>query len=180
MVNARRSISIAVGGDGGTSRTTANGTPFRRRGSARRATTRRAGQLLSSAQTLQQRGQEENKSRNNNINNNREHTGINYIEIKKLIERQQLLNKKGKLTESEIKSLVDKWHNHQEENDNIDQEEIEREKLSLQKAVEKYNVEQLGDIPTEREDGAIRILVCQMGGLASKEVREIKLAATEK
>ena len=148
MVNARRSISIAVGGDGGTSRTTANGTPFRRRGSARRATTRRVGQLLSSAQTLQQRGQEENKSRNNNINNNREHTGINYIEIKKLIERQQLLNKKGKLTECEIKSLVDKWYNQQEENDNINQEEIEREKQSLQKAGDKYNVEQLGDIPT--------------------------------
>ena len=48
------------------------------------------------------------------------------------------------------------------------------------KALNKFNVEQLGDMPTAREDGAIRILVCQMGGLASKEVREIKIAATEK
>jgi hypothetical protein len=50
----------------------------------------------------------------------------------------------------------------------------------MEKALEKYNVAQLGDIPTEREDGAIRILVCKMGGLASKEVREIKIAATER
>ena len=46
--------------------------------------------------------------------------------------------------------------------------------------MEKYNFAQLGDIPTEREDGAIRILVCKMRGLASKEVREIKIAATER
>ena len=101
------------------------------------------------------------------------------MEIKKLKERQQLLNKKGKLTEGEIKSLVDKWHNQREE-DNINQEERERETQSLKRAVQKYNVEQLGDIPTEREGGAIRFLVCQMGGLGSKEDREIKIAATEK
>jgi hypothetical protein len=35
-------------------------------------------------------------------------------------------------------------------------------------------------MPIEREDGAMRILVCQMGGLASPEVREIKIAATER
>ena len=50
----------------------------------------------------------------------------------------------------------------------------------MERALNKYNVEQLGDMPTEQEDGAIRISVCQMGGLASKEVREIKIAATEK
>jgi hypothetical protein len=32
----------------------------------------------------------------------------------------------------------------------------------------------------EREDGAVRILVCQMGGLASPEVRAIKIEATER
>ncbi len=41
------------------------------------------------------------------------------------------------------------------------------------------NVAQLRDIPTEQEDGTMRILVCQMGGCASIEMRKIKIAATE-
>ena len=101
------------------------------------------------------------------------------MEAKKLIERQQLYNKKGRLTEDEVKTLVEDWHKQREE-DSISHETLDRETRSMEKALEKYNVEQLGDIPTEREDGAIRILVCQMGGLASKEVREIKIAATER
>ncbi len=43
----------------------------------------------------------------------------------------------------------------------------------------KYNVDQLGEIPLEREDETMRIMVCQMGGCASKEVREIKMSTTE-
>jgi hypothetical protein len=38
----------------------------------------------------------------------------------------------------------------------------------------------LGDIPTAREDGTMRILVSQMGGCTSTEIREIKIAATER
>jgi hypothetical protein len=49
----------------------------------------------------------------------------------------------------------------------------------MQKKIQQYNVVQLGDIPTEREDGTMRILVCQMGGCASAKTREIKIAATE-
>ena len=97
------------------------------------------------------------------------------MEIKKLIEQQQLYNKKGKLTQREIKTVVDQWHNQREE-DSLNQETLDRETRSMAKALEKYNVEQLGDIPIECEDGMIRILVCQMGGLASKEVGEVKIA----
>ncbi len=43
----------------------------------------------------------------------------------------------------------------------------------------KYNVEQLGEIPIKREDGTMQILVCQMGGCAGKEVRQIKMSTTE-
>jgi hypothetical protein len=43
----------------------------------------------------------------------------------------------------------------------------------------KYNVEQLGDIPLERDDGTMRVLVSQMGGCASLETQEIKKSATE-
>jgi hypothetical protein len=44
----------------------------------------------------------------------------------------------------------------------------------------KYNVPALGDIPTQREDGAFRILVCQMGGCLGKEIKEFKTASTER
>ncbi len=43
----------------------------------------------------------------------------------------------------------------------------------------KYNMEQLGNIPLEREDGTMRVLVSQMGGCSSTETRDIKIAATE-
>jgi hypothetical protein len=43
----------------------------------------------------------------------------------------------------------------------------------------KYNVEQLGEIPITREDGTMKILVCQMGGCAGKEVRQIKMSTTK-
>jgi hypothetical protein len=50
---------------------------------------------------------------------------------------------------------------------------------ATEKKLAKYNVEQLGEIPIER-DGTMRVLVSQMGGCASMEIREIKIAATER
>ena len=44
----------------------------------------------------------------------------------------------------------------------------------MEAKLEKYNVDQLGEIPIEREDGTMRIMVCQMGGCAGKEVREMR------
>jgi hypothetical protein len=51
---------------------------------------------------------------------------------------------------------------------------------AMQKKIVRYNIAQLGDIPTEQEDGTMRILVCKMGGCASVKTREIKIAATER
>jgi hypothetical protein len=103
----------------------------------------------------------------------------NYIEIKKLIERRTLANKKGKLTDEEIKSLVKEWHDHRAEGE-LNQQTVESEIRSMEKSVAKYNVEQLGSTPIEREDWAMRILVCQMGGMVSPEARAIKIAATQR
>ncbi len=50
---------------------------------------------------------------------------------------------------------------------------------TMQKKIEQYNIAQLGELPQEREDGTMRILVCQMGGCASTKTREIKIAAME-
>jgi hypothetical protein len=54
------------------------------------------------------------------------------------------------------------------------------ETKSTEKKLRRYNVEQLGEMPLEQEDGTMRIVVCQMGGCASAEAREFKIASTEK
>ena len=55
-----------------------------------------------------------------------------------------------------------------------------KQRYCREKKLSRYNVERLGDLPTEREDGTVRVLVSQMGGCASRETREIKIAATQK
>jgi hypothetical protein len=44
---------------------------------------------------------------------------------------------------------------------------------AMQRKMKRYNIAQLGDIPTERKYNTMRILVCQMGGCASAKTREI-------
>ncbi len=51
---------------------------------------------------------------------------------------------------------------------------------AMQKKIERYNIAQLGNLPQEREDRIMQILVCQMGGCASLETREIKIDATKR
>jgi hypothetical protein len=53
------------------------------------------------------------------------------------------------------------------------------EMRAMEKKLTKYNVEQLGDIPLQREDGTMRVLVSQMGGCTSIETHKIKIATTE-
>ena len=62
----------------------------------------------------------------------------------------------------------------------MNQTTVEMEMKAMEKTLAKFNVEQLGNIPTQREDGMMRILMCQMGGMVSKEIREFKIAATER
>jgi hypothetical protein len=53
---------------------------------------------------------------------------------------------------------------------------IETEMKATENKLSKYNVEQLGDIPVERGDGTMRVLVSQMGGCLSLEMQEIIIA----
>jgi hypothetical protein len=105
-------------------------------------------------------------------------TKLNYMDIKKMLDRQQALNNKGVLTDGEVKSLVKDWHNKRSEKE-LNQESVEMEMRAMEKKLTKYNVERLGDMPLERKDGTMRVLVSQMGGCASMETREIKIATTE-
>jgi hypothetical protein len=104
---------------------------------------------------------------------------LNYTDIKLLLDRRIVKNKRGSLTERKIQMLVKDWHDRHSEGE-LRQETIEMKTKSMEKKLRKYNVEQLGEMPLEREDGTMRILVCQMGGCASAEAREFKIASTEK
>ncbi len=75
--------------------------------------------------------------------------------------------------------MVQEIHYCQQES-KLEHGTAEKEMEAMKKKIQCYNVEQLGDIPTEREDGTMRILVCQMGGCTSVETRGIKIAATER
>jgi hypothetical protein len=104
---------------------------------------------------------------------------MNYLDIKQILDRKAVLNKKGTLSVQEIKLLVKELHDTRTEAD-LNEEMVRMEMKALESKIRKNNVPQLGDIPEEREDGNMRILVCQMGGCASKEMREVKITAVEK
>jgi hypothetical protein len=71
------------------------------------------------------------------------------------------------LTGGEVKLLVQEIHDcHQE--DELWQGTVDEETSAMQQKIQKYNVEQLGDVPTAREDGMMRILVSQKGAHAQK------------
>ena len=100
------------------------------------------------------------------------------MDIKQILDRKAAENKRGTLTTGEIKLLVQEIHDSREES-KLEPEMREREMAAMQKKIERYNVAQLGDLPQEQEDGTMRILVCQMGGCASLETREITIEAPE-
>ncbi len=85
-----------------------------------------------------------------------------------MLDRRQALNKKGTLTDKEIKSLVRDCHDRRSEEE-LNHVSMEMEMKDMEKKLIKYNMEQLGNIPLEREDGTMRVLVSQMGGCTSME-----------
>jgi hypothetical protein len=96
---------------------------------------------------------------------------LNFMDIKKILDRRQALNKKGTLTNREIKSLVKDWHDRRSEEE-LNHVSVKIEMKAMEKKLIKYNVEQLGNIPLEREDGTMRVLFSQIGGCASMETQK--------
>jgi hypothetical protein len=103
---------------------------------------------------------------------------LNYLEFEKLMDRQSAQQKKGKLTDAEIKGLIQEWYDRRMEGD-LNKAVINQEMRAMEANLTKYNIEQLGEIPIKREDGTMQILVCQMGGYVGKEVRQIKMSTME-
>ncbi len=82
------------------------------------------------------------------------------------------------MTDGQITSLVKEWHDKRAEED-LSALTVAMEMKAMEDELAKYNVEQLREMLIKREDGTMRVLVSQMGGCASMETREIKIAATE-
>ncbi len=75
--------------------------------------------------------------------------------------------------------MVKEWHDNRTEAE-LNHKTVEMEMKAMEKKLTKYNVERLGELPIERENGTMRVLIFQMGGCASRETREIKMAATKR
>jgi hypothetical protein len=103
---------------------------------------------------------------------------LNYLEIKKLMDRWSAQQKKRNLTNVEIMDLIKELYDRRMEGD-LSKVVINREMQAIKEKLAKYNVEHLGEIPIMREDGTMPILVCQMGGCAGKEVQQIKMSTTK-
>jgi hypothetical protein len=84
------------------------------------------------------------------------------MDIKQMLDRQQAFNQKGTLTDREIKLLVKEWHDKRLEEE-LTALTVVMEIKAMEKKLAKYNMEQLGEIPIERDDGTMRVLVSHMG-----------------
>ena len=60
---------------------------------------------------------------------------LNFMNIKKILDRRQALNKKGLLTDGEIKSLVKEWHDKRTEAE-LNHGTVEMEMKAMEKKVE--------------------------------------------
>ena len=95
------------------------------------------------------------------------------------MERRSVQLKRGLLTDVDIRKLITEQQDERKESE-LDQATIDREIKTMARKMDKHNVPPLGDIPTQRDDGSFRMLVCQMGGCAGREIREQKIAMTER
>ena len=92
------------------------------------------------------------------------------MDIRKIMDRCAIQKKKGLLSDAEIQKLVMEWQDVQGKVE-LDQATIDREVKTMGAKLNKYNMATFGEIPPQRDDGAFRNLVCQMGSCLGKEVR---------
>jgi hypothetical protein len=66
---------------------------------------------------------------------------MNYLDIKQILDRKAVLNKKGTLLAQEIKLLVKEWHDTRTEA-NLNEEMVRMEMKALENKIRKYSVPQ--------------------------------------
>ena len=90
------------------------------------------------------------------------------------MERRLAQQKHGILTENEINYIVKDWEDQRAEEE-LDKTAIKREVGRLERKFKRYNVAELGSMPSEKEEGRCRMLYCQLNNASTKEVREVKM-----
>jgi hypothetical protein len=147
-----------------------------RRGAAKRVATHRDNSTHTRSLEL---GEGQSLGQHHNICFRKGASQLNYMDIRKIMDRCAVQQQKGLLSDVEIQKLVAEWQDVRGEAE-LDQVTTDREVQTMEAKLKKYNVPVLGNIPTQRKDGAFRILVCQMGGCSGREIREIKIGVTER
>jgi hypothetical protein len=125
--------------------TVANGTTSssRRQGAAKRATTHRDNR--GGTQSLEV---EEGRpiGQKDNLCFRKRASQLNYMDIRKIMDRRTVQQKKGLLTDAEIQKLVSEWQDKHCKAD-LNQATIDREVKTMEEKLQKYNVAALGEVP---------------------------------
>ena len=74
---------------------------------------------------------------------------LTYEDIKQIMERRLVQQKRGILTKSEINRIVKDWGDQRAEED-LDNAAIKREVKRLEEKFKRYNVSELGSMSTEK------------------------------
>ena len=94
------------------------------------------------------------------------------------MDRQLVQQKKGLLTDHEIKKIVKHWEDNSIEED-LDPQVIQKKIKKLERKFMKFNVSLLGSLPEEKEDGTCRVVYCQFNNYSSREVCQVKIGAVQ-
>jgi hypothetical protein len=70
------------------------------------------------------------------------------MDIRKIMDKRSVQQKKGLLTDAEIQKLVTEWQDERGEED-LGQATIDREVKTMEEKLNKYNVPTLGAVPTQ-------------------------------
>jgi hypothetical protein len=73
---------------------------------------------------------------------------LNYMDIRRIMDKRSVQQKKGLLTDAEIQKLVTEWQDEHGEAD-LNQATINREVKTIEEKLNKYNVPMLGEAPTQ-------------------------------
>ena len=82
---------------------------------------------------------------------------LSYEDIKRIMEHRLAEQKRGILTKSEINHIIKDWEDHRLE-ENLDKSAIKHKVKRPEKRFKRYNIPEMGSIPTEKQKGRCRML----------------------
>ena len=99
---------------------------------------------------------------------------MTYLDMKCIIERKLAHQKKGFLSEQEVRESVNEFQDLRSEEEldaTIVKDEIER----FNRRMVQYNNDPVGNMSSEKEEGRLRFLFCQTNNMSSTPVRQLKI-----